>query len=794
MKDIRMINQLTGGLYKFYHGLIILIALMSFGLLAYFWKIGFLDDSRSKDLHRASYVIENHEVKTVAKRFQNGILKQEPKVVIKEIDSFLKKSEGINNLIGLDQFETFRKSSGNLKKKVYSLISYPKTDKVINVFNDKMQKFTEFIIENKWQTLSRMSKRIFQVTKSRIDHNRLAKMVSTVERDFEQMIKITKGSVLTRPEKSEILSRISNLTVEMTMLKNYINDRDKVIKSIETYGESLEGWYAALLPEISLKKIQMEKVGKYYVLGLLSILTTSILMLFGGLFFQKRSTIRKQAELQSEIEKYISEGLLESNDDILESYTDTFQNYSLQMREYIGKRMSFGSIFQEAIPLGAMLLDHNLKVIWANKHFLQEWQLVEDDVTKGYISWDFLSKLTNIGENDPVIEALKFQVAGIYQVQIKVSEDAEVQPYEMFVSPVKYNGEKRVMIFFYSLMSLQQTITDQARGIVSPIEKTLDAIVNNQFDQEKQVALVNEYEIGNIRGVYEKFLKLYQNVENAQFTSAKESKLLANEVQKLSDRLNDLNKEVQSALNTFKSQKMNLQSTKEKIIEQTALLDSFSDLSHSSNKELSSTLDLFHREMAKVETLLGHLNSVTKTIPNYETISGEFKRLKRNGNEMRANLQNSLHQFIHMKKRIQDEGLQQRVSSWFETMMEDYKKMEAHSIEFEKKVTAHEVTLSKSTMLLNDLNRNCVTIKSDNSSFEQYQHSRTTSRQLSQELRDLEVQIADNEQGIINEMQKLFHGFKSEYKTVTAMQKVLAEEVFQNSELVQHDNSSGLTN
>ena len=81
--------------------------------------------------------------------------------------------------------------------------------------------------------------------------------------------------------------------------------------------------------------------------------------------------------------------------------------------------------------------------------------IIEEDINQDYLSWDYLSKLTNIGDNDPVLEGLKNKIAGIYQIQVRLSESEDIRPYEMFVSPVSYNGQMRVMLFFYSLVRVR---------------------------------------------------------------------------------------------------------------------------------------------------------------------------------------------------------------------------------------------------------------------------------------------------------------------------------------------------
>jgi hypothetical protein len=430
--EIRMINKLTSGIFKLYHAFLIIIALASFSLLAYFWKIGFLDGSQSKRVHEASFILETLDTNKMTSQLQSELNDQNPKLAIEILRNSMQRLETVNDVVDIKDFEKFNKNSGVLEKDIHSLISYPKTTKIFDVFNTKMQRFAGFTQKNNWRSLNRMSDRILGITNSTIEISRLEKSISSIERDFDSMIKITKNSVLSRADKSEILSRISSLRVEMTMLKNFSLDHKRALLSVSKFGEISKDWFSRANPKLALKKMELTKIGKFYIFGLLAVLSTAIVMLFIGMFFQKRFLRSKQEELEKEMQSFVSESLIEKNDEILESFSEDFQNYTLSMRDYIGKRMSYGSIFQEAIPLGSILLDKNLKVIWANKHFLQDWQIPEDDITRGYISWDYLSKLTNLGDSDPIIEALKFQVAGIYQVQVKVNDESETWPYEMF--------------------------------------------------------------------------------------------------------------------------------------------------------------------------------------------------------------------------------------------------------------------------------------------------------------------------------------------------------------------------
>ncbi len=114
------------------------------------------------------------------------------------------------------------------------LISHQKSAKVLSVFNEKMDKFSDYVKRNKWRTLTRMSERVLNISKDPMGPGELDRLVKSIEKDFSSMVRITENSVLGRPEKSEIKSRIENLRTETGMLSQYLGKRAKVFKDWKT--------------------------------------------------------------------------------------------------------------------------------------------------------------------------------------------------------------------------------------------------------------------------------------------------------------------------------------------------------------------------------------------------------------------------------------------------------------------------------------------------------------------------------------------------------------------------------
>ena len=130
--------------------------------------------------------------------------------------------------------------------------------------------------------------------------------------------------------------------------------------------------------------------------------------------------------------------------------SEDFQRELKRAHRYLHQRLSFGAIFKEAFPFGAILLDGNLKVQWSNREFCESWGFSREKIESEALHWDHISQRTNLEEGDLVWNAVQNSLAGIYQIQAwtPTSKDCSV-PFEMYVNPLEYGGQKRILIFFY---------------------------------------------------------------------------------------------------------------------------------------------------------------------------------------------------------------------------------------------------------------------------------------------------------------------------------------------------------
>ena len=236
-------------------------------VIFYFWKLGFIDGSKGKDLHQASFILETYESKNILQEIKTLILNENPKLAIEKTKDVEADFEKIHSQVEVNEFEQLKTSLQRSKTSAANMISFTKIDKVINVFNQKMDNFYGFVKKNNWKTLTRMSDRVFSLTNGHINKEGISKLVSQLEREFEMMTKITERSVLTSSEKSEILSRINSLKTEVTMLKKYAEERRFYFQLHGETQKAITNWLKAVAPELTLQKLKIEQIGRYYVMG-----------------------------------------------------------------------------------------------------------------------------------------------------------------------------------------------------------------------------------------------------------------------------------------------------------------------------------------------------------------------------------------------------------------------------------------------------------------------------------------------------------------------------------------------
>ncbi|PIP94831.1 MAG: hypothetical protein COW00_15400 [Bdellovibrio sp. CG12_big_fil_rev_8_21_14_0_65_39_13] len=505
-----------------------------------FWQKGLLNPDVASSIYETNQMMDGLKKQKKVERLFELVESDESRSALTELESFEKKVDEVQKTFSQTNENNFSNQLKESKEVLKLMIAVPEFKNILSVLSDKLGNFSNFVTENRWPTLMRISQRLmlrsspgnFRTERS-FSYNKVSSLVLNLKSDIKNMVSITSGSVLPEKDKANIISRLASLDKEIGMMETYVEQLRRFNTShkklVNSYGE----WMQSIEPQMSLKKLEIEKYSEYFLYLIVGL--AAMMMGFAGmtLVISKIDRKRMEKKLEEFSMTIIKEGLLPLSPKLPYQMSPHFNDEMQKNREYVHKRMSFGAIFQDALPFSALLLDSNLNMVWANQLFFDNWSIDQNQREKTW-SWDYLQQSTNLGDVDPVMMALKEGIAGIYQIQVQHGQ-SESLPYEMYVSPVEYAEQRRIMIFFYPLRSVEETMANQTRAILSPVSKSLDCLMNNSFNQQFMDKIEKDFGIAGIEDVFSKFVQV-----NTLFNQQKNS-LLA-EIERLENHLYDEHK------------------------------------------------------------------------------------------------------------------------------------------------------------------------------------------------------------------------------------------------------------
>jgi hypothetical protein len=619
---------------------------------------------------------------------------------IKLAEEFNKQVRVLNNEVESDEYSSLNKSLLNSKKKLVGMISQPELKKIIGVLKNKISNFRNFVQQNSWKRLTRNSLRL----EAKLQHHpskspgyytsrRISGLMKGLSRDVDFMQDITAKSVLKGFDKSRILIKLKALGTEIKMLESYNNALNSFNASTVALNKNYITWSNDIGPQIVNKRMSLESGSKSILFGLIGFTTFLFLSIAGSFYFLKRDRLKTNIEREEYAISLLKNNILPIEVKPVREATPEFQRSIDKYREYIHKRMSFGTVFQEAMPFSSMLLDSNLNLVWANSHFYDLLSL--DEKKDESLTWDFLQRFTNLGENDPILEAINHDIAGIYQIQVKPENKQEAAPFEMYVSPVKYAGQKRLMVIFYPLRNLEDTLTNQTRSLVGPVSRTLEALTNNSFDDSFKEKIVSDFEVAGIEDIFDKF-NTYDEVINNERTC------LLQEIDGLDKEITDLVKTIKdiSELTQFKTKlqsliNKNFTVAKGTIIQSVEMRNKIESLF----KESMKTAKALYREQddlivssSRIQNVLSENEKAFDTVISHKESLKKFKVLV---DDYRTRMVRTVEQTLIFNK-----GLDPQFEQALEKIKLEVRGFDQTLKNFSQVVTTMDVCLSKVGLIL----------------------------------------------------------------------------------------------
>ncbi len=700
-----------GRVVHFYYVFVILAmtGLFLYGV-NYYWTSGLLNIEYVSNLYdgtsKVRAVKERNDIDEI-KKFVDGDRIKDANRIFNRLDQDI---HDLKSIKPTGDKTTFEDNTKKIKADLINFLSAPELTSVLNSITAKATAFESFVTEKKWPTLTKMAINLrIKSSPGRIiqgglyNFEKTQNLAQSINNDIEAMTNFAESTGLPADIKSAIINRIKTIKIETSMLDTYVEDHKKFNRTFKDFSADYHTWFKFVEPEIALKKIQFEKSSQTIMYSLIIVFASFSLSLALGLLLYNYSTKRGSQKTEKLILDTIKEGLLPLEPKSIDKFSHEFTGELEKYRDYVHKRMTFGSIFQEAMPFASILLDSNLNMIWGNSHFYEEWKLQNFNEDGGdSLTWDFLQRFTNLEDNSSILSALRMSTHGVYKIQVKTAGVAKPIPYEMHVSPAEYSAQKRIMIIFYPMKEVEERLSNQKAAIVAPLVTLMETYSNETMTNDLKAQLRNDADIAGGADLFSKFVQYVDKNEALRDELSGEIERLENSLNDQRNILADMRK---SLVASFETQRASVSKYNQFKSSVTAVLDARDQLEEQFKFALSSSRE-FYKDQNKILT---SAEKAEKTVDDYikslKTITGlksEFKELKGNVEEFKSRITQVLDQLLIFQNH-EDDTL--RVDQFLGKIKLEMKGFEKVLNGFNEVVTQLDVTVMKMDMMIESRER-----------------------------------------------------------------------------------------
>lgn len=679
-----------------------LIALFMF---AYnFWQKSLLSEDSNGQVFEANAVLRELSEGDSVEHIKNHVLRNNIKAAFDNFQQFEKNVSFVRSVKSNSrEDEVLKKNSSALKEKIVKLTTYPTTTTLIQVLQEKSLKFTHFVNTNHWPTLTRISEKIQDNANrlSQINFDSNSRLIRTIQADVTNIHEVSDGSTLTLEEKALINLKLKTVEGELKILNDFIDDQKSFLDAHEHFVSSFKKWMKTAETNLTTKKQDASNFSKEFlnqltwlVVGFFGITA----LVFGSYnLFEKKQNKANLETLKSMIENQLASAqykpVVGQNSDV--------DKVLRQYHQYFQKRMNMGIVLGDTVPMPAILLDSNLKVTWANELFLEEWDITTENIENDNFSWDFLKRFTDLDDNDPVVDAFRVRVSGIYDIMIQKGPSEPSRKYELFVSPIEQNNSVRVMVYFNCVDKYQALVSRAAQELAAPVHQAIETMISSGFSDQQLSNESRHFEAISARTTFEKLKHLNHFMCNQRDSLVYQiehfEKLYQDQIQYSQD-LEMKNRELLGGLRELGRKLNNL---KQHLLAHAQEFESYSQGLH----QISDNHDLIDRHMSMIhdlnQKLISGLKNYAEPINEMVKVRDDFKDLKQ---ELLNSKSRIIVNFDQYKMFEQPTTLldQEKLAAITNKLKAEFLNLERSLYAFEKKFAQLDTQLTKAQILIPD--------------------------------------------------------------------------------------------
>jgi mRNA-degrading endonuclease YafQ of YafQ-DinJ toxin-antitoxin module len=670
----------------------------------YYWDSGLLNIEYVSNLYdgtsKVKAVKERNDIDEIKKFVDGDRIKDANKIFTRLQDDIhdLKSIKPVNDK------SSFEENQKKVKAELVNFQSAPELTTILNNVTAKVTTFENFVTEKKWPTLTKMAMNLrIKTSPGRLmqgglyNFEKTQNLAMSVNNDIEAMTNFTESSGLPADIKVAILNRIKTIKSDSSLLDSYVEDHKKFNRAYKDFAVDYQAWFKFVEPEIALKKIQFEKSSQTILYSLIIVFASFAMSIALGFVIYNWSGKRASQKTEKLILDSIKDGLIPIETKRTDRLSSEFEAELDKYHDYVHKRMSFGSIFQEAMPFASILLDSNLNLVWGNAHFYEQWKLQNFNEEGGDLTWDFLQRFTDLEDNSSVLSALRMSTSGVYNIQVRNGTGSNPIPFEMHVSPVEYSSQKRIMIIFYPTSEVQSKISAQRSAIINPMVALMSAQLNETITTDIKSSLRSQIEKAGGSELYTKFNQYVEKNESTRDDLSGEIERLETTLSEQRNIVSEMRKSLVASFETQRAQVAKYNQFKASV---TAVLDARDQLEEQFRFVINSSRD-FYKDQNKIFTTAEKAEkSVDEYVRSLKTITnlkGEFKELKGNVEEFKSRITQVLDQLLIFQNH-EDDTL--RVDQFLGKIKLEMKGFEKVLNNFNEVVTQLDVTVTKMDMMV----------------------------------------------------------------------------------------------
>ena len=649
-------------------------------------------------------------------------------------------------------FVPLKTSINSVHGSLNNLLSLSNLTTLFSVFHQKISKFEKTARKKKLFTLAGYAENLksgFHPYKLKnpvfFNPEKLKSLGVSMRNGVSSMKRRLVKGRLNKIDKKRMLVILDSFQIELAMLDHYLAKLMEFHSSFKKLTQDYKTWIKTVDAHISYVKLSLVRDSRILLISM-GFLSICFLLSMGGTFFlYRRDRMKKGNEMENFALHIINKTIMDSSMNTPSEISSSFMQKIVHIRNEFQEKTALVDTFRHSLPFGTLLLDSSFNILWANKTFHEQWDFSETS------HWSDLKKHINLGENNFVESSLKKNELESGQIQVG-TPDGKTTSFDIFVVPFSIENERRIMVFFHHLKSLEESLLEQVSTLTYPVIRCLDSMSMGGMSKEFQQEVKNDFSVAKIEPLYEKIIKCNELIEDQKKGLLVEMERLENQLLDQYKLANDVKKFLDEKLQTEKTM---IDVFRETGNQMAVGMDVRVSMDGNYQKMKNSMKDL----MEFKKQIIFEIEEMNRNLKKDEDFFQDVTELKPRLKNIREDVDRIKMKFLSFLKKSTLEN---------DDMREELNRMERSLQEFSRFCSRQEILFSKIDLSLKGRNPSDVKGKK-----EHFSHLENMAGNYSFEMDQTLGQIKKSDSKLVESLRSLYDHFSTLLKQSASMRELI---------------------